>query len=1181
MLSSTILAITSTHALADRTFNTNAVIIPASASYQNDCGAVAMYGVVYNVLRANAWLAANGHGTIELYYAFNENKLSPNRCTPTNLNAGPLYTGSTNPVLHNDAKWTDGCDFEVFDNTVTPVQLIDNASATSAAADTNAVTFNTTAKASVFPGYAATTILHTVVAATNVNTVRYLGGSFVVDDVDAVPFLKLIQGTLIAKDSAGNNIDFSAYRTGPNTCTFGTTVGGYVRMHRAKVAFTAPTPRVFSAPPPRLALLATDSGGNTGNVSNNILQVYLRNAGLNFAGSQGCPVGGANVANAAICPSGGTTGQIFDVFDFQDVMADRMSAVDGTGAPKYKMLWAPHWGSTGTSTTPPSANEITALTKLSTYLNGQTGFMAECHAIEAIEGAHRDGSGAHEQGATAGQFQTCTNNGTGGCSAVASPFGMKIQIAAAPSGLQSNCSDPTLATGAVCAFHGYPGDPLSQTADYKWDAQGGSVRSFIPNTATTRIYRPGVLPLISGVSSLDKTKLSTPALARAMIVNEFTSRNSKDNDPAKASILYLSGHDLTGSVSGTKVVLETLLLLGLPPAIPVTTEVSRSSPIITSIGGTDSIVQGAFENITPPPSTPVMNSPAQVAAFRFPDVIGHMRAIPITGVTTTATSLGTLTATFDAASKIPSTASSYAGCGAAAFKGTCRTLFTTTASAPFSRVLLESSNTATLGPIMGSGSTLTAAEYPTLIQRIIAGRETAPSSGVFEAKLGGVDRSTVAVVGDSLTSGTPRPKMVYFGATDGMLHATCGSVLGDCDVLGRELWAFIPRNQLPLLRKNTAKIQGSPRVVDLFGNFGAAGSPKSFKTILLFQSGSGAVGATESVVALDITNPSDPKIVFEQTLPGVGLFVTAGLARQSVGTKNVAFVHTNNGPAAAGSFVTAINIEQTADVLWKSGYTFPNPPRGSGAAVPASGVPGGAVAIDKQASGIFGDVVFGTLYGDLWLLDAANGNNRYGAGEGNLLAGGSALSSPLFRFVSNFHPFGATPAVYSQSGSLYAFAAPGGYVDAASPATALWTTNAQTAVSVLLSTPLASAPLNETSGAPNVAFTVPLDSGDKGFSQATVIGDQLFFTTDSADINAADYGSVNAVTGTVYTISVTGGTATTADAQGGAGSVASSGTAVYASSKDKAQRLVSDAASAAPRTGRKPQVSRSMWLQTL
>lgn len=1181
MLSSTILAISSPPALADQTFNANAVIIPASASYQNDCGAVAMYGVVYNVLRANAWLAANGHGTIELYYAFNENKLSPNRCTPTNLNAGPLYPGSTNPVLHNDAKWTDGCDFEVFDNTVTPVRLIDNANATSAAADTDAVTFNTTAKTTVFPGYAATTILHTASAATNVNTVRYLGGSFVIDDVDAVPFLKLIQGTLIAKDSAGNNIDFTAFRTGPNTCTFGTTVGGYVRMHRAKVAFTAPTPRVFSAPPPRLALLGTNTASKTGNVSNNILQVYLRNAGLNFAGAQGCPAGGINVANATICPSGGATGQIFDLFDFEDVVADRMSAVDGLGQPLYKMLWAPHWGSYGTSTTPPTADEITALTKLSSFLNNQTGFMAECHAIEAVEGAHRDGVGAHEQGSSAGQFQTCTNNGSGGCSAVTNPFGMKIQLTVAPSGLQSNCSDPTLSNGVQCAYHGYPGDPLSQTADYKWDARGGSVRSFIPNTATSRIYRPGVLPLISGVASLDKTKLATPTLARAMIVNEFTTRNQKDNDPAKANILYLSGHDLTGSVAGTKVVLETLLLLGLPPAIPVTTEVSRSSPIITSIGGTDSIVQGAFENITPPPSTPVMNSPAQVAAFRFPDVLGHLRAVPITGVTTTATSLDALTATFDAASKIPSTASTYAGCGAAAFRGTCRTIFTNTASAPFTRLLFESSNVATLGPIMGAGSTLTAAEYPTLIQRIIAGRETVAGSGVFIPKLGGVDRSTVAVVGDSLTSGAPRPKMIYFGATDGMLHAVCGSVLGDCDALGRELWAYVPSNQLPLLRKNSAKIQGSPRVVDLFGNFGPAGGAKSFKTILLFQTGSGAVGATESVVALDITNPIDPKVVFEQTLPGVGLFVTAGLARQAVGTKNVAFVHTNNGPATAGSFVTAVNIEQTADVLWKSGYTFPNPPRGSGPAIPASGVPGGAVAIDKQSSGIFGDVVFGTLYGDLWLLDAANGGNRYGAGEGNLLAGGAALSSPLFRFTSNFHPFGATPAVYSQSGSLYAFAAPGGYVDAASPATALWTTNAQTAVSVLLSTPLASAPLSETSGAPNVPFTVLLDSGDKGFSQAVVIGDELFFTTDSSDINAADYGSVDAVTGTVYTISVTGGPATTTDVQGGAGSVASSGTAVYASSKDKAQRLASDAASATARTGRKPQVSRSMWLQTL
>ena len=99
-----------TPAAADTSFGAGSIIIPASAPYQTDCGAVSLYGFVYNILRANAWLEANGHGKIEIYYAYDELKGSPNRCTPTNLHAGPAYPGKASP-LHDDVLWNDGCDF--------------------------------------------------------------------------------------------------------------------------------------------------------------------------------------------------------------------------------------------------------------------------------------------------------------------------------------------------------------------------------------------------------------------------------------------------------------------------------------------------------------------------------------------------------------------------------------------------------------------------------------------------------------------------------------------------------------------------------------------------------------------------------------------------------------------------------------------------------------------------------------------------------------------------------------------------------------------------------------------------------------------------------------------------------------------------------------------------------------
>jgi len=62
------------------------------------------------------------------------------------------------------------------------------------------------------------------------------------------------------------------------------------------------------------------------------------------------------------------------------------------------------------------------------------------------------------------------------------------------------------------------------------------------------------------------------------------------------------------------------------------------------------------------------------------------------------------------------------------------------------------------------------------------------------------------------------------------------------------------------------------------------------------------------------------------------------------------------------------------------------------------------------------DVVLGTLYGDVFQLDAATGTNRHGA-------------NPLFRFSTDYHPIGAVPAIYSNGGAQYAVVVSGGYAD--------------------------------------------------------------------------------------------------------------------------------------------------------
>src|SRR5262245_22606385 len=213
------------------------------------------------------------------------------------------------------------------------------------------------------------------------------------------------------------------------------------------------------------------------------------------------------------------------------------------------------------------------------------------------------------------------------------------------------------------------------------------------------------------------------------------------------------------------------------------------------------------------------------------------------------------TATVDAANTIPPVTDS--GC-ATKFNSSCRTVFTTVAGGRLpDNVYFTTGNVAQLGPVMASN--LSSTEQQTLISRILAG--TPDGSGGYLSKLGGVDRSTVAVIEESPIAGGARPTMAYFGSTDGMLHAVCVTTGNGCDRAGRELWTYIPRKLLPNLRNNLARIDGSPRVLDAYADFYNTGT-KVWKTVLIFQMGSGSMNkleTTPAVYALDITKPNAPR----------------------------------------------------------------------------------------------------------------------------------------------------------------------------------------------------------------------------------------------------------------------------------------------------------------------------------
>ena len=153
---------------------------------------------------------------------------------------------------------------------------------------------------------------------------------------------------------------------------------------------------------------------------------------------------------------------------------------------------------------------------------------------------------------------------------------------------------------------------------------------------------------------------------------------------------------------------------------------------------------------------------------------------------------------------------------------------------------------------------------------------------------------TDAGYSDYVLAKTNRQSMIYVGANDGMLHAfyantdemdtTTGDVVtggGMSVVGGQEAWAFIPSAVLPNLYKladiNYASkhqyyVDGSPISGDICPTApavpcgGNTSTTTTWKTILV----GGLNAGGNSYFAMDITNPADPKALWEFTNPNLG-----------------------------------------------------------------------------------------------------------------------------------------------------------------------------------------------------------------------------------------------------------------------------------------------------------------------
>lgn len=780
---------------------------------------------------------------------------------------------------------------------------------------------------------------------------------------------------------------------------------------------------------------------------------------------------------------------------------------------------------------------------------------------------------------------------------------------------------PSFASGTIGGWSGYDnaGSPKVRYQS-SLAASGSTLRRLASvDTSTTCILHTSTGTCDLAASAVTQIEDSLDVAAYSRLGNVL----------ANGLTYYLPGNQLDNNGNTPELRMLLNSLIAIPDetytATYEATEIARTQPVVASLDGgtTDTVFVPTYVRqystaLASPPPIPKATTTSGLSRFTFPYIEGHLRAIPATAYSkctdssclsanTSRTGFSAMTNTFDVASNIPAASSS--GCSTP-FNGACRTVFTNTASGRLpARVYFTDSDanmTGTLGTYLSTN--LTTAEKKTLVSRILAGYY---NGSTWSSKLGGVDHSTPAVIPSSTLVPRPsgkssdRPTMIYFGATDGMIHAACATVNSEygCDVAGRELWAFIPRTVLSNLKQSVANIEGSPHVIDAYGNFDNTGN--AWRTIMLFATGTGDMTSNNvvpAVYAIDVTQPDNPKILWEyavtnvasrgSTEMGVATTLMAGPVLSGGTRYNYVWVQSNNGgTGGAGSVVTAINVEDGTKV-WQVGDIYPTSSGNSARdatheAAPASGVPGGVVGFDKTGNNYYTHIVYGTLYGDVYIRDAVTGANQNS-------------TVPAFRFANDYKPIGTAPAIFKDSsGKLYAAFASGGYVDTQAT---LWrganeaTPPTQMAFAVSLDYVTATSLTDATSVGTNIPFHLTFTANTEGaFAQPVVLGTELFFITDTTNVNVYDYGSYSTPTGRMYRLDIGGSAFKTGVVQdgttkgytviaGGAASVFNTGTKLLTAGGQFGEAAYFDATTV---TGSKVDLqatattsTRKLWLRT-
>ncbi|CAG0934713.1 Type IV pilus biogenesis factor PilY1 [Rhodocyclaceae bacterium] len=252
-----------------------------------------------------------------------------------------------------------------------------------------------------------------------------------------------------------------------------------------------------------------------------------------------------------------------------------------------------------------------------------------------------------------------------------------------------------------------------------------------------------------------------------------------------------------------------------------------------------------------------------------------------------------------------------------------------------------------------------------------------------------------------------RTGMVYVGANDGMLHAFNAGT-------GQESWAYVPSVLLPKLYKLADKdyanrhqyfVDGSPTVGDaLIGG--------QWRTLLVAALGAGG----RAYVALDVTDPVAPKVLWEFTDTNLGLtFGKPEITKLKDGTWVVLVTSGYNNVSPGDGRGRLYVLNATTGVVIRSIDT------GAGSTTTPAGLAHirawvDSAAIDNTTLRVYG----GDNLGNVWRFDI-NGDVGASGFDAQLLA-------TLRDSSGNVQPVTARPEIASVNGNAVVYVGTGRYL---------------------------------------------------------------------------------------------------------------------------------------------------------